>query len=41
MYTEKNILSRAFMIKQVEIDSETEGQYNKAVVTGQRIYKLK
>lgn len=29
------------MIKQVEIDSETEHQYNKAVVTGQRIYTPK
>lgn len=36
----KNIFSRAFTIKQVEGDSETEGQGNEAMVLGQGIYEL-
>lgn len=40
MYSQKIVFSRAFIIKQVEGDSETEGQGNEAMVIGQGIYEL-
>lgn len=40
VYKEKNMFGRAFTIKQVGNDSQTEGQCNEAMVIGQGIYEL-
>lgn len=40
VYSQKNGFSGTFTIKQVEGNSETEGQGNEAMVLGQGIYEL-